>query len=498
MMPFSSSALCELTLAQAVNLLREREISALELIESTLDRIDQIQPTFQPFTAVFGDQALESARQVDALKRDRPPLAGIPIALKDLYDVAGERTGGGSRSREGHIAAADAEVTRRLRAAGAIIIGKTVTHEFAFGVTSPPARCAWDASRTPGGSSGGSGCAVAIGACSAALGTDTGCSVRLPASLNGIVGFKPTYGRVSRTGVIPLSWSCDHAGPLTKTVEDCAHLLGIIAGHDPADLGSAREPVPDFSDGLDAGLDGLRIGVPTNYFFDAVQPGVGQAVRSAIEVLGREGAELVEVEIPLVEFSVPIVMVLALVEGAAVHRRAMRAKADRYGEEVRSLLEVGHLISGADYIDALRARMPIRESLCEAFETNSLDLLATPSAPMTALPAGQDTYSHDGEPEQPVLNHYARFAAPFNLSGQPALSVPCGFDDNGLPAGLQLVGKPFDERLVLQAGRAYEQATEWHELHPRIGQERDTTKEKPTAGSGTPTVGDQLYRTTTA
>ena len=468
MMSFTGSALYELTLSGAADLLTKREISAFELTESILGRIDEIQPRFQPFTAVFKDSALESARQVDALEGDRPPLAGIPIALKDLYDVAGEPTRGGSCSREDHVAAVDAETTRRLRQAGAIIVGKTVTAEFAFGVTSPPTRCAWDPTRTPGGSSGGSGCAVALDATIAALGTDTGCSIRLPAALNGIVGLKPTYGRVSRTGVIPLSWSCDHTGPLTKSVEDAARLLGIMAGHDPADPGSARERVPDFTVDLDAGLDGLRIGVPTNYFFDGIQPGVGRAVRSAIDVLERDGTELVEVEIPLMELSAPIVTTFVLVEGAAVHRRAMRTKADLYGEQVRSLVEVGHLVSGADYIDALRARMLIRQSLRDSFESNNLDLIVTPTTPLTALPAGQDFYSHEGEPEQPVLNHYARFAAPFNLSGQPALSVPCGFDEGGLPVGLQFVGRPFAESLVLQAGKAYEDATEWHKLHPLL------------------------------
>src|SRR6266850_703164 len=265
MMP--SQELYQLTVREAARLVAERDVSALDLTEAVLARLEETEPALHAYATVMADEARQAARSVDAQDGPRGALAGVPIALKDLYDVTGVRTGGGSPSRDDHVAAADSFVTSRLREAGAVIIGKTVTHEFAFGVTSPPARCAWDPARTPGGSSGGSGAAVAAGSAIAALGTDTGASIRLPAALNGITGLKPTYGRVSRAGVIPLAWSCDHAGPLAKTVEDAAIVLQVIAGHDATDPGSAREPVPDFSDDIDAGLTGLRIGIPKNYFF---------------------------------------------------------------------------------------------------------------------------------------------------------------------------------------------------------------------------------------
>jgi aspartyl-tRNA(Asn)/glutamyl-tRNA(Gln) amidotransferase subunit A len=466
-MAVQEARLCMLTVKQAATQLARREITAVELTESVLERIEETQPQLRAYVTVAAGEARAAARAADE-REPSGPLHGIPVALKDLFDTAGMPTTAGSRSRAGLVATEDAAVTERLKSAGAIIAGKTVTHEFAFGVTSPPARSPWNTTCIPGGSSGGSGAAVAADACLAALGTDTGCSVRLPAAINGVVGLKPTYGRVSRRGVVPLSWSCDHVGPITKTVEDCALLLNAIAGHDPRDPTSAPEGVPDFTAGLELGLDGLRIGVPRRYFFDDIQPGVESAVRDATAVLERQGAELVEVEIPHVELSLPVVLVASLVEGATIHRRSLRTKADLYGQDVRFLLEVGQLLFGTHYLDAQRVRALIKRSFREVFEREQLALLATPTAPLTALPAGQETFAFGDEPPQPVINHYARYACPFNVSGQPALSLPCGFDDQRLPVGLQLVGRPFDEVTVLRAGNAYEAATSWHREHPPL------------------------------
>jgi aspartyl-tRNA(Asn)/glutamyl-tRNA(Gln) amidotransferase subunit A len=466
-MAIQEARLCMLTVKQAATQLARREISAVELTESVLERIEETQPRLEAYASVTADEALAAARAADA-REPSDPLHAIPVALKDLFDVAGVPTKAGSRSREAFVPVEDAAATARLRSAGAIITGKTVTHEFAFGVTSPPTRCPWNTGCIPGGSSGGSGAAVAADACLAALGTDTGCSIRVPAAINGVVGLKPTYGRVSRRGVVPLSWSCDHAGPIAKTVEDCALVLNAIAGHDPRDPTSAREGAPDFTAELERGLDGLRIGIPRKYFFDGIQPGVEAAVRDATAVLEREGAELVEVAIPHVELSLPVVLVASLVEGATIHRRSLRAKTDLYGDEVRFLLEAGQLLFGTHYLDAQRVRTLIKRSLREVFEREGLSLLATPTAPLTALPIGQETFAFGDEPPQPVINHYARYCCPFNLSGQPALSVPCGFDEQRLPVGLQLVGRPFDEVTVLRAGNAYEAATSWHREHPPL------------------------------
>jgi aspartyl-tRNA(Asn)/glutamyl-tRNA(Gln) amidotransferase subunit A len=465
------AGLSHLTIKQASDLIERREISVTDLVRSVIKRIRETQQILRAYVTLMQEEALAAASRADAeLARgsSRGLLHGIPVALKDLYDVAGIPTKSGSRVRESYIANEDAEVTARLRAAGAIVVGKTVTHEFALGFISPPARCAWDSGRIPGGSSGGSGAAVAANAALAAMGTDTGSSVRNPACINGVVGLKPTYGRVSKRGIMPLSWSCDHAGPITKTVEDCAIVLSVIAGRDVGDPTSADMDVPDFTSKLGASLRGLRMGVPRNYFFDLINPDVEKAVRDAITLLEGEGAQLIDVSIPNVEHSLSVVNMIALVEASAIHRREMQDKIELYGDEVRLLLELGRLLPGTIYVDAQRVRSLIKRSLKDVFESARLDLLVTPTCPTTALPVGEEMVSIAGEPRQHVMNHYPRYTCAFNLSGQPALTVPCGFDKLGLPIGLQIIGRPFDEITVLQAGHAYESVTEWHFRHPLI------------------------------
>jgi Asp-tRNA(Asn)/Glu-tRNA(Gln) amidotransferase A subunit family amidase len=348
--------------------------------------------------------------------------------------------------------------------AGAVVVGKTVTHEFAFGVTSPPARCAWDIDCVPGGSSGGSGTAVAADACLAALGTDTGCSVRNPASLNGICGLKPTFGRVSKRGVTPVSWSCDHVGPLAKSVEDCGIVLAAIAGYDPLDRTTADVPVGDYLGDLRRGLKGLRIGVPRNYFFESIKPDVEAVVQEAIALLAREGGELVEVTVPAVEYSLPVIHLLGTVEAAGVHRDDLREHGELYGDGLRATLEAGSLVSGTSYMNAQRGRAAIKRGLRSAFESAHLDVLVTPTCPLGPVAYGEEFASIGDEAPAPVIDHYARYAAPFNLSGQPALTVPCGFDSEGHPVGLQIAGRPFDEATVLRVGHAYESATPWHAM----------------------------------
>ena len=461
-----------LTIVEARDRLRRGEISASALTSSVLERIRETDAALRAFVTVLEHEAVEAAERADDELRsgvDRGPLHGIPVALKDLFDVAGVATRAGSRVRAAAAAArSDSAPAALLRAAGAIVVGKTVTHEFAFGVTSPPARCAWSVDCSPGGSSGGSGAAVAADACLAALGTDTGCSVRCPASLNGVVGLKPTYGRVSKRGVVPLSWTCDHVGPLTKTVEDSAIVLGALAGADPADPTSADEPVPDYTRRLHEGLAGLRVGVPRNYFFDQIRADVEGAVREAIAELERGGATLVEVDVEHVELSLPVILVLSMAEGAAIHGRSLRKHPDLYGDDLRFLLETGSLLLGTQYLDAHRARSLIKRGFRTAFDHARLDVLVTPTLPLGAIPFGENLASVGDEPPQPVINHYGRYDCPFNLSGMPALTVPCGLDEQGVPVGLQIAGRPFDEETVLRVGSAYQVATRWHLEHPPI------------------------------
>jgi len=460
-----------LTVAAASGLLASRELSAVGLAESVLSRIESVEPLLHAYVHVDADGALEAARRADAelaAGRRRGALHGIPVGIKDIIDVAGLPTRAGSAARADVVATTDAGVVERLREAGAVLVGKTVTHEFAFGATCPPARNAWDTECIPGGSSGGSGAAVAADACLAALGTDTGASVRNPASLNGVVGLKATYGRVSRRGVVPCSWTCDHVGPLAKTVEDAALVLGAIAGHDRQDASSSAAPVPDWTADLDGGVAGLRIGVAERFFFENAHPDVEAAVRGALDVLVGLGAELVPVDIPYVEHSLPAAYVLVLVEGASYHRRELAAKRALYSEPVRAFLDAGSVTFGTAYVDALRVRAVIARSFRDVFRGRRLDALVAPTSSVGPVRVGESfAVGGDGEP-RPLLDHYARLTCPFNLAGMPAISVPCGFDADRHPVGLQIAGRPFYESTVLRVAAAYERATPWHTLRPDL------------------------------
>jgi aspartyl-tRNA(Asn)/glutamyl-tRNA(Gln) amidotransferase subunit A len=334
-------------------------------------------------------------------------------------------------------------------------------HEFAYGTTNTnphwgTCRNPWDAEHVPGGSSGGSGAALAAGLCHASLGTDTGGSIRLPASVCAIVGLKPTFGRVSRRGVVPLAWSLDHVGPMARTVEDAAVLLGLIAGHDLRDDWSAPEPVGDYLGSLEAGVRGLRIGLPRQHFFEELEPAVERAVREAIHVLGREGATFVEVDLPHVEHAQTALHAILASEASAYHARWMRERPDDYGD-VRGALELGYFISAVDYLDARRWQSLVRQDFAAALAV--ADVLVTPSMPRTAVKIGEPTS------REPRLA-WNRMMTPLNLAGLPAISVPCGFDGVGLPIGLQIAGRAWDEATVLRTARAYERATEWHEWRP--------------------------------
>jgi aspartyl-tRNA(Asn)/glutamyl-tRNA(Gln) amidotransferase subunit A len=458
--------LAYLSLAEAAALVADRQVSPVELTRAMLDRIAHLDSRLHAYLTVTADIALDQARAAEAaILREGPrsPLHGIPLAYKDLFATAGVPTTAASRLLAGWTPDTDAAAVARLHAAGAVMLGKLMMNEFAFGV---PERGAfgehalnpWDVACTPGGSSSGSGAAVAAGMCYGALGSDTGGSIRGPAALCAIAGLKPTYGRVSRAGVIPLSWSLDHAGPMARTVEDCALILRAIAGHDPADPASADEPVPDYRAALRSDLRGLRVGVPRHYFYDDLHEEVGARVEAALPVLKTLGAEVVDVELPEAELA-PINSLILLCEAYAYHAADERERGDLYPPRLRARVQNGALFFAHEYINAMRARELVRRAFNRTLET--VHVLVTPTVSHPADPMDELIDATD-TPVRPMLT------APYNLTGLPALSVPCGFTSAGLPVGLQIAGRPFDEATVLATGHAYERAAGWYLRHPPL------------------------------
>ncbi|MFF6809163.1 amidase [Streptomyces sp. NPDC012403] len=447
----------ELSLTEASRAVRARELSPVELTESVLARIAAVEGRLGAYVTVAADAALAAAvraeREISG-SGPRGPLHGIPMALKDLIDAEGIPTTASSHVRAGHVAERDSRVAERLGAAGAVLLGKTHTHEFAYGLTTPQTNNAWDHSRVAGGSSGGSAVAVAAGGATFAMGTDTGGSIRVPAALNGVVGLKPTYGLVPRTGVTSLSWSLDHVGPLTRTVQDVALVLSATAGHDPRDPASVSGPMPDRFPGGD--LRGLKVGVPRNHYFDRVTPEVEESVRGAIERLAELGAELVDVEIPMARYVQAVQWGLMVPEATAYHERSLRATPDLYAADVRILLEAGELTSAGDYLRAQRARTLMRDAWARMFD--GIDVLAGPTVPMTAAEAGQEAVEWADGTTEAVSDSYVRLCAPANITGVPALTLPVGHDHAGLPIGMQLMARPFHDATVLRVGRVYEES----------------------------------------
>ncbi|MFE7299490.1 amidase [Streptomyces sp. NPDC057579] len=457
----------ELSVAAAADALRARRLSPVELVDSVLDRIEQVEPHLRGYVTVTAERARRSARAAareTADGRSRGPLHGIPMALKDLIDAAGTATTASSRVRADHLADADSTVAARLAAAGAVLVGKTHTHEFAYGLTTPQTRNAWDGERVAGGSSGGSAVAVAAGAAGFALGTDTGGSIRVPAALNGVVGLKPTYGLVPRHGVTSLSWSLDHVGPLTRTVEDAALVLSALAGHDPRDPGSLVTHPTDDRPPRGTDLTGLRVGVPGNYYFDHVTPDVEAAVRRAVDRLADLGAHLVEVEIPMTRYIQATQWGLMVPEATAYHERTLRTAPDRYTDDVRILLEAGELLSAGDYLRAQRARTLMRQAWQQLLD--EVDVIAAPTVPTVAVPSGQETVTWPDGTVESVSDAYVRLSAPANITGVPSLTVPVGHDPAGMPIGMQLLGRPLGEPVLLRVGHAYEQSVPTRALAP--------------------------------
>jgi aspartyl-tRNA(Asn)/glutamyl-tRNA(Gln) amidotransferase subunit A len=480
-----------LTITDAARRLRAGELSATDLTRATLQRIAVREPELHAFITVADEQdALRAAADADQRLRAGKatgPLEGIPIAVKDVIATAGLRTTAGSRILEDFVPPYDATVVTRLRAAGAVIIGKTNCDEFAMGSSNENsaygvARNPWNLGHVPGGSSGGSAVAVAAGLALGSLGTDTGGSIRLPAAYCGVVGMKPTYGRVSRYGVIAYASSLDQVGPFAHDVTDCALLLGVLAGHDARDSTSVDRPVPDYGAALAGGAAGMRVAIPREYFVEGMQPDVERAVRSAIDTLAGLGATVAPVSLPHTEYAVSTYYVVATAEassnlarydgvryGARVDDGAnlldmyRRTRAAGFGPEVKRRIMLGTyaLSSGyydAYYLKAQKVRTLIRQDFSRVFA--NADVIVTPTAPTTAFRLGEKV----ADPLQMYLSDI--FTISINLAGLPAIVLPCGVDASGLPIGLQIVGPPFGEEAVLRAARAYEAATEWHRQRP--------------------------------
>ena len=466
--------LARLTLAEAAGLVKQREVSPVELVEASLERIAQVDPQLKAFIRVFEQQARQVAKAAELMVmagHDLGPLHGIPIALNDNVALRGHPTTAGSRILADWIPEQDATVTARLRQAGAVFVGKLNMHEFAWGGTSDnphygTVRNPWNLERFPAGSSGGSGAAVAARTCYAAIGTDTGGSIRLPSAINGIVGIRPTYGRVSNHGIIPLAWSMDTAGPMTRTVADCALMFGAIAGHDPRDASTARIPVPDYGDGLDAGIAGLRIGIIPGYFFHHLQRPVRDAVNAALDTLVAAGATLVDVDIRNIHGNISAQLTIEAAEPSTYHQRWLRERPGDYGDDVRTLLEVGEMLLATHYLQAQRYRNLLRSEFMEAFRR--VDVFVCPTLPFTATRIGKMKVVIEAGQEEEMLSAIMQFTGVPSLTGLPSLNVPCGFDPDGMPIGMQIIGRPFDEETLFRAGAAYQAATDFHLREPDI------------------------------
>lgn len=469
----TTSELCELTIQRAAELIRKKAISPLEITRACLARIEEWNPHLNAYITVLADMALAQAQEAErAILRGGylGPLHGVPLALKDTFATKGVRTTCGSKILEKNVPDYDATVVERLRKAGAVFLGTLNLHEFAFGPTTANphygiGRNPWDRERIPGGSSGGSGAAVAASLCLGSLGTDAGGSIRLPASLCGIVGLKPTYGRVSRFGTIPLSLTLDHTGPMTRSVADAALLLQVVAGADPRDPSSSAQPVPDYSRALTGEVKGLKIGLPREYFADYMDGEVREAVRAAIQVLADRGAAVKEVSLPHCRYVPAAFVGLVLPEASSGHAHYLKTRAQEYGSEVRALLYIGLLLPASRYVQAQRVRTLIIQDLAEVLQR--VDVLALPTVAIPAPRIGQQSVTL-GDKTVNVIAALDRFTLPFNLAGLPAITVPCGFTSGGLPIGLQLAGKAFAEPTVLRAAYAYEAQTSWHTRHPPL------------------------------
>ena len=451
----SPSPLLDYDVAALSQKLRSKEISPVELTEAYLDRIDAVDERINSYITVTAQVAREMARKAEAeiaAGRWRGPFHGVPIGLKDLCYTKGILTTGGSKILADFVPNHDSTVWTRLREAGAVLLGKLNLHEFAYGATTNnphwgACRNPYDLERIPGGSSGGSGAAIAARTAAATIGTDTGGSIRIPAACCGCVGLKQTWSRVSRYGVMPLSDSLDHAGPITRSVRDAALMLNVIAGHDPNDATSSREPVPDYASRLGGDLKGVRVGVIRELDTGISEP-VANAFKAALKQLESLGAKVDEVSIPSFVEGAQVTMVVLMAEALEFHEQWMRERPQDYGADVRSLIETSMTITAVNYVRAQRERNLMLAEAMAALENHSV--LAAPSQATAAPKIGDSSYD--------IIEKMVRFTGPFNATGQPVVSIPTGVSREGLPLSMQIIGKPFDEATILQAADAYERA----------------------------------------
>jgi len=459
-------SVADLDLRGVSEALGRRDVSSVQATEEYLGRIQQHDPVLRSYITVMADQALARAKAADAefeRGRRRGPLHGVPIAVKDLIAVAGVRMTSGSQLYAEHVPTRDAFVTQRLHDAGAVILGKLAMHEWAFGRPAtdgpfPTGRNPWDIHRAPAGSSSGSAVAAAAGLCAGALGSDTGGSVRGPAAMTGLVGHKPTYGLVSRSGVLTMCWSLDHVGPMTRSVWDSAALLQSIAGADPDDTSTRGAKVQDYVGGLEAGARGLRLGLLRRFYVDfpGLHDDVRMAALKAFDVLRAEGAMLADVDAPSLDLSTAA-WAPFLAETYEYHARNLRERPDGYRESLRPRVYMGALVTAADYLRAQRLRERFRREVDALFER--VDLLVFPGQMTPAL-------RFEDFPMTGLAPASMRYTAPWNLLGLPAVVVPCGFSREGLPLSIQIVGRAFDDATVLRLARAYERVTDWHTRRP--------------------------------
>lgn len=461
-----------LSIREAAEELHSGLITPTELIAEALERIDQLDGDIKAFITVMGEQALKDAEQAEREMRTglyRSQLHGIPIAIKDLIAVKDVRLTAGSKVLAENIATEDAAVVELLRKNGAIIVGKSNTFEFAYGPYSPPTRNPWDHTRITGGSSGGSAAAVVAGMCLGALGSDTGGSIRIPSACCGATGLKPTYGRVSCYGVIPLSWSLDHVGPIGRSAEDCAMLFDAIASYDPRDPNSVSGPPSRASASLIGGaegrsplsLQGITLGVPTESFVAPLDPEVRAAWNAALLVLKEEGAEVVDIDVPFPPMEMYRNIQSPEATLAHMEKGWFPAHIDEYGESTRENLLKGQQIPAIDYLRAQQQRRIFSSNVRVLMQP--LNALVLPTIPVPAFPVEQveQDINIDGVTENPRAA-LLRLTRAFNLAGLPAISLPCGFTTDGLPIGLQIAGKPFEEAMILRIAHAYQQLTDWH------------------------------------
>jgi aspartyl-tRNA(Asn)/glutamyl-tRNA(Gln) amidotransferase subunit A len=462
--PSSSDDLAYLTIAEAAELIRKRRLSPVELVDACLSRIERHDEAIQAWITVLEDkaraQAKASANEI-ARRGPRSPLHGIPIAHKDLYDLKGVRTTAGSKVRaDAPPAKRDSAAVAALRHAGAIALGKANTHEFAYGVRTPPTSNPWDTSRIPGGSSGGTAAALAAGMSLGGTGSDTGGSIRIPSSLCNTVGIKPTFGRVSKTGLVPLAWSLDHAGPMARSVEDCALMLNVIAGRDPSDPTTASAPVPDFTAGLGESVRGLVVGVPKSVFFEGADPETERLVRETVPVLKSAGVKIKQVDMPTSqEAAATAYLVIQFIEPLAAHEHYLRRRPHDYQSQTQALFALGTPWTGQHYMRAQRIRTINIRQWMKIFEDVDTVLAPTTPRPAPTKEDGEATGAFD------LVN----YTSLFDFNGFPSISVPAGFTEGGLPVGLMLSARPFNEVVLLQLAYAYQEETGFNRKRPKLG-----------------------------